>query len=92
MELVRQRVDGVWTPNFENILQDYGGESGEARSADCSMHPSDRYTFRIHFFSTIESDQITSTVSYLSQFQRPELHELRLLERAGHHGQRGQQQ
>ena len=50
MELVRQRVDGVWTPHFDNILLDYygegeaGGESGEARAAGCSMHPSDRYT------------------------------------------------
>ena len=49
MDLVRQRVDGVWTPNFSNILLgDYGGESGEARAADCSMHPSDRYRDEIY--------------------------------------------
>ena len=44
MDLVLQRVDGVWTPNFDNVLLDPDGEPGEARrAADCSMHPSDRY-------------------------------------------------
>ena len=45
MDLVHQRVDGVWTPNFDNVLLDSDGEpAGEARrAADCSMHPSDRY-------------------------------------------------
>ena len=43
MDLVRH-VNGVWTPNFDKILSEDGGESGEGRSAaDCAMHPSDRY-------------------------------------------------
>ena len=55
MDLVHQRVDGVWTPNFDNVLLDSDGEpAGEARrAADCSMHPSDRYAQYCYHMKTM---------------------------------------